>query len=37
MWLVLQLADAAFPTGGYVHSGGLEAAAQAGAVDLRAF
>jgi len=36
-WLVLQLADAAFPTGGYVHSGGLEAAVQAGSVELAAF
>lgn len=31
-WLLLQLADSTFPTGGFVHSGGLEAAAQAGAV-----
>jgi urease accessory protein len=29
-WLVLQLADAAFPTGGFAHSAGLEAAAQLG-------
>ena len=31
-WLVLQLADSAFPTGGFAHSGGLEAAAQLGEV-----
>jgi len=29
MW---QLADSSFPTGGFVHSGGLEAAAQAGLI-----
>jgi urease accessory protein len=29
-WLVLQLADATFPSGGFAHSGGLEAAMQAG-------
>jgi len=27
-WLALQLSDAAFPAGGFAHSGGLEAAAQ---------
>jgi urease accessory protein len=32
MWLLLQLADAAFPTGGFTHSGGLEAAVQLGEV-----
>jgi len=32
-WLLLQLADSAFPTGGFVHSGGLEAAVQLGLVD----
>jgi urease accessory protein len=32
MWTVLQLADSAFPTGGFAHSAGLEAAAQAGEV-----
>jgi urease accessory protein len=31
-FLLLQLADAAFPTGGFAHSGGLEAAAQLGEV-----
>jgi len=31
-WRFLQLADAAFPTGGFAHSGGLESALQAGEV-----
>ena len=30
MWRLLQLADSGFPTGGYAHSGGLEAAIQLG-------
>lgn len=31
-WIVWQLADSAFPTGGFAHSGGLEAAWQLGLV-----
>lgn len=40
-WRVLQLADSGFPTGGFAHSGGLEAAVQHGEVrgagELRRF
>ncbi len=32
LWKVLQLADSGFPTGGFAHSGGLEAAVQHGEV-----
>jgi urease accessory protein len=32
-WLVLQLADSAFPTGGFAHSAGLEAHVQAGELE----
>jgi urease accessory protein len=32
LWLVLQVADSAFPVGGFAHSGGLEAAVQLGEV-----
>lgn len=32
-WLVWQLVDSAFPSGGFAHSGGLEAAWQQGEVD----
>jgi urease accessory protein len=32
-WLVLQLADATFPSGGFAHSAGLEAAMAAGALE----
>jgi urease accessory protein len=35
MWILLQLADSAFPTGSFAHSAGLEAAAQAGEVEGR--
>lgn len=34
-WLIWQLADSAFPTGGFAHSGGLEAAWQHGEVRNR--
>lgn len=32
-WIVLQLADSAFPTGGFAHSSGLEAMLQAGEIE----
>lgn len=35
-WLIWQLADSAFPTGGFAHSGGLEAAWQHGEIQGRA-
>ena len=35
VWLLWQLADSAFPTGGFAHSGGLEAAWQSGEVRNR--
>lgn len=31
-WMLLQLADSAFPTGGFAHAGGLEAASQLGRI-----
>jgi urease accessory protein len=32
-WIIWQLTDSAFPSGGFAHSGGLEAAAQFGEID----
>ena len=32
-WLLMQLADSAFPTGGFAHSGGFEAALQLGEIQ----
>ena len=38
MWTILQLADAAFPSGAFAHSGGLEAVLRLGELeDLDAF
>lgn len=36
-WLLLQLADATFPSGGFAHSSGLEAASVLGAVEIEPF
>src|ERR1035438_3474442 len=33
IWKILQLADSSFPTGGFAHSAGLEAALQHGEVQ----
>ena len=36
-WIILQLADSAFPTGGFAHSAGIEALAQAGELNVERF
>lgn len=36
-WLIWQMVDSAFPTGGFAHSGGIEAALQQGHIDPQRF